>query len=53
MMFRYTMLSLVLTVGLGQPVLAADSAKPATEATKEANAAVLNELPFNSNSTFE
>jgi len=53
MMFRYTMLSLVLTVGLGQPVLAADNAKPATEATKAANAAVLKELPFNNKQAFE
>ena len=53
MMFRYTMLSLVLTVGLGQPVLAADSAKPATEATKAANTAVLKELPFNNKQAFE
>jgi alkyl sulfatase BDS1-like metallo-beta-lactamase superfamily hydrolase len=53
MMFRYTMLSLVLTIGLGQPVLAADSAKPATEATKAANAALLKELPFNNKQAFE
>jgi alkyl sulfatase BDS1-like metallo-beta-lactamase superfamily hydrolase len=46
-------LSILLTIGLGQPVLAADTAKPATETTKEANAAVLKELPFNNKQAFE
>jgi alkyl sulfatase BDS1-like metallo-beta-lactamase superfamily hydrolase len=53
MMLRTTILSFVLTIGVGQPVLAADSAKPATEVTKEANAAVLKELPFNNKQAFE
>jgi alkyl sulfatase BDS1-like metallo-beta-lactamase superfamily hydrolase len=46
-------LSIMLTIGLGQPVLAADTAKPATEATKEANAAVLDALPFSNKQAFE
>jgi alkyl sulfatase BDS1-like metallo-beta-lactamase superfamily hydrolase len=46
-------LSIMLTIGLGQPVLAADTAKPATETTKDANAAVLNELPFSNKQAFE
>jgi alkyl sulfatase BDS1-like metallo-beta-lactamase superfamily hydrolase len=46
-------LSIMLTIGLGQPVLAAETAKPATEATKEANAAVLEALPFNNKQAFE
>jgi linear primary-alkylsulfatase len=46
-------LSLILTIGLGQPVMAADTAKPASEATKGANAAVLKELPFNNKQAFE
>jgi alkyl sulfatase BDS1-like metallo-beta-lactamase superfamily hydrolase len=46
-------LSIMLAIGLGQPVLAADTAKPATEATKAANAAVLKELPFNNKQAFE
>jgi alkyl sulfatase BDS1-like metallo-beta-lactamase superfamily hydrolase len=53
MKLRYTILSFMLTVVLGQPALAADNAKPATEATKEANAAVLKELPFNNKQAFE
>jgi len=40
-------LSILVAIGLGQPALAADTAKPATEVTKAANAAVLKELPFN------
>jgi alkyl sulfatase BDS1-like metallo-beta-lactamase superfamily hydrolase len=46
-------LSLVLTIGLGQTALAADTAKPATEATKAANAAVLKQLPFDNTQSFE
>jgi alkyl sulfatase BDS1-like metallo-beta-lactamase superfamily hydrolase len=46
-------LSIMLTIGIGQPVLAADTAKPATEATKEANAAVLQALPFGNKQAFE
>jgi alkyl sulfatase BDS1-like metallo-beta-lactamase superfamily hydrolase len=46
-------LAIVLAIGLGQPALAADTAKPATEATKAANAAVLKELPFNDKQAFE
>jgi alkyl sulfatase BDS1-like metallo-beta-lactamase superfamily hydrolase len=46
-------LTLMLTLSLGQPVLAADTAKPATEATKAANAAVLKELPWNNKQAFE
>ncbi|MEJ2327472.1 MAG: MBL fold metallo-hydrolase [Chromatiaceae bacterium] len=42
-----------MAIGIGQPVLAADNPKPATEATKEANAAVLKELPFNNKQAFE
>ena len=53
MKLRYTALSFLLTVGLGQSVMAADTAKPATEATKKANAAVLKELPFNDKQAFE
>ena len=52
MKFQYPVLSLVLAIGLGQYVMAADTAKPATEATKEANAAVLKELPFNDKQAF-
>jgi alkyl sulfatase BDS1-like metallo-beta-lactamase superfamily hydrolase len=43
----------MLAVGLGQPVMAADIAKPATAATKAANAAVLKELPFSNKQAFE
>jgi alkyl sulfatase BDS1-like metallo-beta-lactamase superfamily hydrolase len=46
-------LSILVTIGLGQPALAADTAKPATEVTKAANAAVLKELPFNNKQAFE
>jgi alkyl sulfatase BDS1-like metallo-beta-lactamase superfamily hydrolase len=53
MTLKHTTLSLVLALGLGQPVLAADAAKPATEATREANAAVLKALPFNNKQAFE
>jgi len=53
MKLKYMILSFVLTVGLGQSVTAADSAKPASKATKAANAAVLNELPFNNKQAFE
>jgi alkyl sulfatase BDS1-like metallo-beta-lactamase superfamily hydrolase len=50
---KHLILSTMLTIGLGQPVLAADTAKPASEATKAANAAVLKELPFNNKQAFE
>jgi alkyl sulfatase BDS1-like metallo-beta-lactamase superfamily hydrolase len=50
---KYIILSFMLTIGLGQSVMAADTAKPATEATKAANAAVLKELPFNNKQAFE
>jgi alkyl sulfatase BDS1-like metallo-beta-lactamase superfamily hydrolase len=53
MKLKYLILSAMLTLGIGQPVLAADSAKPATEVTKEANAAVLKELPFNNKQAYE
>jgi alkyl sulfatase BDS1-like metallo-beta-lactamase superfamily hydrolase len=53
MKLKYPILSLVLTVGLGQYAMAADTAKPATEATKEANAAVLKALPFSNKQAFE
>ena len=53
MKLKHLVLSVMLTVGLGQTVMAADTAKPATEATKEANAAVLKELPFNNKQAFE
>jgi linear primary-alkylsulfatase len=53
MKHKHLLLSLVLSIGLGQPVMAADTAKPASEATKEANAAVLKELPFNNKQAFE
>jgi len=53
MKLKYLILSFVLTIGLGQPVMAADGGKPATEATKEANAAVFKELPFNNKQAFE
>ena len=53
MKFKYLMLSLALTLGLGQAAMAADTAKPATQATKTANAAVLQELPFGNKQAFE
>jgi alkyl sulfatase BDS1-like metallo-beta-lactamase superfamily hydrolase len=53
MKLRYAILSFMLTIGLGQPVMAADTPKPATEATKAANAAVLKELPFKDKQAFE
>ena len=46
-------LCLVLAIGLGQPVTAAESAKAASETTKAANAAMLKALPFDDQSTFE
>jgi len=49
----YPILSFGLAIGIGQSVMAADEAKPATEATKEANAAVLKALPFNNKQAFE
>ncbi|MGD8590306.1 MAG: hypothetical protein PVG22_15885, partial [Chromatiales bacterium] len=53
MKLKYLALSVMLTIGLGQPALAADTAKPATESTKAANAAVLKELPFNNKQAFK
>jgi len=46
-------LSIMLAIGLGQTAMAADTAKPATKITKEANAAVLKELPFSNKQAFE
>jgi len=46
-------LSILLAIGAGQPVLAADTAKPATEATKASNAAVLEALTFSNKQAFE
>jgi len=46
-------LSILVTIGLGQPALAADTAKPATEATKAASATVLQALPFADKQAFE
>jgi alkyl sulfatase BDS1-like metallo-beta-lactamase superfamily hydrolase len=53
MKLKHLVLSAMLTVGLGQTVMAADVAKPATEATREANAAVLKELPFSDKQAYE
>lgn len=56
MQLKSLTLSVMLVTGVSQPVLAADAtdaAKPATEATKSANAAVLKELPFNNKQAFE
>ena len=53
MQMKSLTLSMMLVAGVGQPVLAADTAKPATEATKTANAVVLKELPFNNKQAFE
>jgi alkyl sulfatase BDS1-like metallo-beta-lactamase superfamily hydrolase len=53
MKLRHLILSTLLTVGIGQPAIAADTAKPATEVTKEANAAVLKALPFNNKQAFK
>jgi alkyl sulfatase BDS1-like metallo-beta-lactamase superfamily hydrolase len=53
MKLKHLTLTFVLTVGFGQPVMAADTPKPATEATREANAAVLKALPFNNKQAFE
>jgi alkyl sulfatase BDS1-like metallo-beta-lactamase superfamily hydrolase len=53
MKLRHLTLPLVLTVSFGQPVTAQDAAKPATEATKAANAAVLEALPFDNTQAFE
>jgi alkyl sulfatase BDS1-like metallo-beta-lactamase superfamily hydrolase len=50
---RHLTLPLLLIVGLGQPAMAADTAKPATETTKAANAAVLKALPFDDTQSFE
>jgi alkyl sulfatase BDS1-like metallo-beta-lactamase superfamily hydrolase len=55
MKLKYLVLSTMLTISIGQSVMAADSVKPkpATEATKAANAAVLKELPFSDKQAFE
>jgi len=53
MKLKHMVLFLLLAIGLGQPVMAADNAKPATEATKEANAAMLKALPFSNKQAFE
>jgi alkyl sulfatase BDS1-like metallo-beta-lactamase superfamily hydrolase len=53
MNLRHLTLPLALTVSLGEPVMAQDAAKPATEATKAANAAVLDALPFDNTQAFE
>jgi alkyl sulfatase BDS1-like metallo-beta-lactamase superfamily hydrolase len=50
---KHLILTIMLTIGLGQPVMAADTPKPASKATKEANAAVLKELPFSNKQAFE
>ena len=48
-----TALSFLLAIGVAQSVVGADTAKPATAATKAANAAVLRALPFNNKQAFE
>jgi alkyl sulfatase BDS1-like metallo-beta-lactamase superfamily hydrolase len=53
MKLKLLSLSAILTVGIGQSVMAADMAKPATETTKAANAAVLKALPFNNKQAFK
>jgi alkyl sulfatase BDS1-like metallo-beta-lactamase superfamily hydrolase len=47
--------SLVAAIGLASQAFAADAEKPkpASEATKAANNALLNELPFNDKTSFE
>jgi alkyl sulfatase BDS1-like metallo-beta-lactamase superfamily hydrolase len=53
MKLRYLALSTLLAISLGQAVMAADAAKPATEVTRQANAAVLKALPFGNKQAFE
>lgn len=53
MSFNHVVLPFVFAVGLGLPVMAQETAKPATEATKAANAAVLGQLPFDNTQAFE
>ena len=53
MKHKCLILYLIMIIGLCQSVMAADTAKPATEATKAANAAVLKTLPFNNKQAFE
>ncbi|HMQ12033.1 MAG TPA: MBL fold metallo-hydrolase, partial [Candidatus Competibacter phosphatis] len=53
MQLKSLTLSMMLVTGVGQLALAADTAKPATEVTKAANAAVLKELPFSNKQAFE
>ncbi|MGE3147807.1 MAG: MBL fold metallo-hydrolase [Pseudorhodoplanes sp.] len=50
---KHYILSFILTIGLGHPVMAADTAKPASQATRQANEAVLKELPFANKQAFE
>ena len=45
--------SLVVALALATQAMAAEQPKPATEATKAANNALLNELPFNDKTSFE
>ncbi|MFQ6575185.1 alkyl/aryl-sulfatase [Pseudomonas sp. UM16] len=45
--------SLVVALALATEVVAADKPKPASEATKAANNALLKELPFNDKTSFE
>lgn len=53
MSFKHVALPLVLTLGLGLPVMAQETAKPASDATRSANAAVLGQLPFDNTQAFE
>ena len=53
MKHKCLILYLIMIIGLCQSVMAADTAKPATEATKAANVAVLKALPFNNKQAFE
>ncbi|MEZ5864408.1 MAG: alkyl sulfatase dimerization domain-containing protein [Geminicoccaceae bacterium] len=47
------LLSAVLAMGMAQQAMAQDTAKPATEATRKANAAVLDQLPFDNTQAFD
>jgi len=53
MKVKHLILSIIMTISTGQTVMAADTAKPASEATKAANAAVLKALPFSNKQAFE
>ncbi|QEY65776.1 MBL fold metallo-hydrolase [Metapseudomonas lalkuanensis] len=48
-----TLCSLVAAMALSANAMAADKPKPATDATKAANAALMTELPFNDKTSFE